>query len=377
MTKPRFLSLCNAPTSADDAAYIASTAGYNEIRNSVFDGNMFRARTNTGTNHLFSDRIWSNLNISIADLSEDIAAFEARNAEHSWDRLRYNFFYFNTFSTGGVSYDWFGTGMSSIVTHLKVAGEYAAKCGFTGIFMDTEPYGPSPWQYSLMPLKSKYTFRQYERQVYDTAKYVVTYWLTVKPNMQIMFSSGYAYYWAYLDQGFPPENNDYGFIRAWLNGIYDGMGEFFNPGYMNIQSTLGRHKTLEFPTARIILSNEGGYGIEDREDETAYLELKESTLGISDPRNKGDSIYFDKLTDFALALRADYNGSGSPNFDNTNPYSNWHTPESFVIPLGYAFTYDDWCWNFADEYFFFQYKPTINSQYSDFIRTKRNEFLMW
>lgn len=376
-TNIKFLSLQTAPTSADDAAYIASAVGWAEIRNSVFDGTMFRARTNASTNHLFTDRIWSTLDIDIDDLSEDIAAFEARNATHNWDKLRYNFFYFNTFSTGGVSIDWFSAEFNLVIQHLKTAGEYAARCNFVGLFMDLEPYGPSPWQYSLMPQKNQHTFAQYEARVYEVAKEVVTHWLKQKPNMQIMFSVGYEYYYAYLDQNLPPALNDYGFSKAWLNGIYDGVGEFFKTGYMNLQSNFMRHRGGEFPGPKIILSNEGGYALRDDNYKEEYIALKEATLGISDPRYKGDSVYFDAYTQFCLALRADYNGANPPKFDNSDPPSNYHTPTSYVNAFIYASNFDDWIWNFSDLVFFYQYTKTIHQDYIDEIAKQRRKLIMW
>lgn len=376
-TNIKFLSLQTAPPTADDAAYIASAAGWAEIRNSVFDGAMFRARTNASTNRNFTDAIWSAFETKIADLSEDIAVFEARNAAHKWDKLRYNFFYFNTFSAGGVSIDWFSAAFNKVITNLKTAGEYAARCNFTGIFMDLEPYGPSPWQYSLMPDKNRYTFAQYEARVYEVAKEVVTHWLKAKPNMQIIFSTGYEYYYAYLDQGLPPALNDYGFSKAWLNGIYDGVGEFFKTGYMNLQSNFMRHRGGEFPGPKIILSNEGGYAIRDDIYQDEYQILKDATLGISDARYKGDSVYFDTYTEFSLALRADYNGTVAPKFDNTDPPSNYHTPGSYVNPFVYASNFDNWIWNFSDFVFFYQYTKTINEKYIDQIETTRSKLNMW
>ena len=375
-TNIRFLSLQTAPASADDAAYIASAVGYTEIRNSVFDGTMFRARTNASTNRNFSETIWSTTPTLLSDLSEDLAAFEARNAAHKWDKLRYNFFYITTI---GSVVDWFSAGINNVITNLKTAGEYAAAVNFVGIFFDVTAATSSCWRYSLMPQKNQYTFAQYERRVYEIAKEVVTSWLKSKPNMQIIFSAGYENYYTALDAGTTAANNDYGFFKAWLNGIYDGVGEFFKTGYMNLQSNFMRHRGGEFPGPKIILSNQGGYSIDDTDGryQDEYVALKEATLGISDARYKGDSVYFDTYTEFSLALRADYNGTVAPKFDNTDPPSNYHTPGSYVNPFIYASNFDNWIWNFSGFVFFYQYTKTINEKYIDQIETTRSKLNMW
>ena len=363
------LSFQNAPPSIDNAAYLATEGGYNEIRSSVFDGFFFRPRTNNNAN--FTESLWTANAYSIADLSDDLAVLQAHNLINDWGRPRKNLVLVNTENT---LVDWMTGNMGPVIQNLKLAGKFAQLGGFVGIFFDSEPYtNRYVWQYDHQPSRARFSFGEYESQVYDFAYDVARAWLVNFPGIKVFLSSGYYNYYRTLDLGTTtPEANEYGLYKAWLNGLYDGIGDGqFYITHGNLYSPIAE---FSGSLPRIILSQEGGYDINPADIAVDYAVLKARTMGTIDPRYKGGSGYFDDLTDFCMALWVD---SHPPTFDNAIPGGNKFSPAAISAITQYCLERDKWCWIFQEAYFFYEQSPTILEDYTFELREIRFGLGMW
>lgn len=363
------LSFQNAPPSIDNAQYLSTTAGYNDYRSNVFDGLLFRARTNSNAN--FSEAMWTANSYNISDLSEDLNILQAHNKVGDWGRTRKNFLLLNTEKN---LIDWMTGDMGAVVQNLKIAGKFAAQANFQGIFFDSEPYNNRyVWQYDHQPSRARFDFVEYESMVYDIAYDIARQWLVDFPTIKVFFSSGYFNYYDELDRHTATQDsNPYGFYKAWLDGFYDGIGDgqFYNTRGSLTSYLAERSGNLP----RIILSQEAGYNITLGNINIDYADFKARTLGTNDARYKGDSAYFDELTDFCMALWVDHT---PPSFDNLVPAANFYSPSDFASIIQYCLSRDKWCWVFQNSYFFYEQSPSINSNYIDAIRAARFNLGMW
>lgn len=374
MTNCKVLAYQQEDPGDNDADYIADPFRFDQLRESVVDGAMLSCFQDNGKNisvYVFNKQI-----INLSEMVGSLSAFDNRNFEHSWGRPRYNFLYFTTYHPSAQNIDWITGDINSVIQNMKAVGDFVAAAGLTGIFFDSQIQNVSLWRYSLQPSASKYSIAQYQQRVYEIAKEVVTYWLRANPNMQVMMDAGYPQYYDELDLKVAPTNNTFGLWKAWLDGLFDGMGEFFGPIYNNIQSSFGRHRTPEL-SRKVILSTREGFAIQDGKYDTEYDAAMAKLKGTFDVRYRGSSPYFDAYAQFALGMMVDYTNRYFPTFDNNVPAINYHTPKGVKNLLTKCLYNDYWCWFYAFKHFYFWFSPTLNSEYIDNIREARDEYLMW
>lgn len=374
MTNCKVLIYQQEQLTADDASKIQDPISFDQLRNCINDGAMFSSLFNTPKNISFY--IFQPAKILFSDLSQSLAKFQVRNSEHLWGRPRYNFLYLTTYHATGQPIDWMTGDIDTLVNNFKVAAQYSKAAGFLGIFFDSQGTNMKLWKYAEQPSANKYSLAQYQTRVYEIAKQIVGEWLRINPNMQIMFDAGYPQYYAELEANISPNLNIFGLWKAWLDGFFDGMGEFFGPIYNNIQSAFGRQRVVPF-ARKIILSTREGFSVQDAKFDTDYDAAMAKLKGTYVPKYRGGSAFFDKFADFALGMMVDYTNRDFPVFINSAPNSNYHTPKGVKNLLMKCLANDNWCWFFAQRNFYYWFSPILNSAYTNAIRDARDEYFMW
>lgn len=372
-----------SPTSS--TAFLTNQTTFNVVQSNPIDGIIITCDTDSGAN--FSESMWTTTSLTMDDLDTIRGNFKYRNAL-GWGRVNKNWLAVLTETT---QIDWFSSNIRHVINNLKLAGRFVVESGLYGIWFDGESYSQNPWRYSTLPEKNSHTFEEYEAQVYSIAREIMAYWLDQDKNFQFMTIKGYYWYWQYLEANgetqATKEANPYGLLKAFLNGFYDEMGYSKwgeNPTFeqvyplQNIPTTGGRGDP------RMIMSTGGMYRCISTALDQDCLDFYMPSLTEGNSLHapyayksyKGDSIYFDNLTDLCPAIWVDYPGYdptyGIPLFDPLNPASNYFTPTNFTDSLYYMCLRGSWCWIYAQASGFYSTTPTLPSAYLDCMRTARN-----
>ena len=366
-------------------SWIADNTSWATFEALPLDGTIITIGKSNGGN--FTEFCFSDVIHTMNDLGPALADIRTRQAAGFGDHDK-NFAIINT---EGRQMDWMNPShYAGIVNNFSLMGRFAMECGLKGVAFDAEGYSHRQFKYDSMTQKATYTFSQYETQVYAAALQIGTNWMTYSRDFKFLpFRSYEAYYYGLLNFG--ESINEYGLYKAFLDGIYDAMGDAwddYQTGSIAFSTRLsaGRGgvilrqqpgRAYQGPNKNLILTDETAFhSTTDSDIEDAWDSLRGITYyyaPATDPAPlRGGSDYFYDISNFGLGLWVDYNGVGVPTFDNNNPAGNHYTPAGFKTALASVLNRASWCWIFTNTVGF--YSDTIlNSQYAAKIAELRTE----
>ncbi len=172
--------------------------------------------------------------------------------------LKDSFIQFNA-SPGGV--DWYDEdGIKNVINNWKTVAKAVRLSGVKGIFFDIEYYAkgkgpnwqPCIWRYKDMPLKNKYSYKEYQDQVYKQALNIIKAIREECPKMTIMFTFGNELLYGTNKRGAIFKR--YSLLPAFIDGFLKGAGENITivDGY---EQAYGFKDSVSFKSARDIIEH--------------------------------------------------------------------------------------------------------------------------
>jgi hypothetical protein len=276
-----------------------------QLENLPFDGAIFDIATPADTRGLswtlFGDQpVDQTLLGEIADQLNDF----------KWGRLTDNFLRVN-FSPSNV--DWFDD-FSTILNNFEAIARLAKQLGFKGIMLDTEQYGEMlPFDYRQQLYNSKYTYEQYDAQVYTRGQAVMQAFQKGYPGLTILYTFG-------ISIGSQPGANNrsefkYGLLLPFIEGMISAADD-------NIT---------------LVDAFEGSYIY--RED-LQFLQAYKLIKGITRDTLARDPERYDQFIQAGFGLWLDHNYCNEPGLTPANCPSGF-TPEMFQQAINYALQYTD------------------------------------
>jgi hypothetical protein len=320
-------------------------------------------RTNSG--QPFSTSVWNTTVITLDDLSNSIAQLQDRklqnesyllHKENNWasastflgyGKCQYNFC---KLQISGVIIDPFSADFEKVYNKLVVLAQFAAAVGFYGIWFDVEPY-VEIWKYNNLPLRSKYTFAQYQQRYYEIGYGIALQWRKANPNLSVMTTSAYD---GFAGQGLPYEANQYGLYKNFLDGLFDGWGDFYYR--LGVRGTGKIIVTTEGTFSLTNLPNIIRYGYRQMSGQyDSYINPGNppTVLGTPPPDQTywgGSSYFFDtNIKEIGLAIWPTapfYNPLGLPE-------DNQWAPDTFRDALKTMIDYCQWIWIYNPDWSFY------------------------
>lgn len=357
--------------SAPDSSWLTNDTTFETLKNAAVNGIFLYVENDAGTS--FSENIFSTTTYSSADVDNILSYVRTRNAR-GWGNSIYNWLYIDTEPTQIDFKN--STHTTRLINNWLVAGQLVKNSqsngvGFKGIAFDNESYGAGKFQYSTSAQAGSYTLDQYNTAAYDTGFAIGDGLKDIDDNFQVFFLNGYFLYWAYLqaNEDTQPyrETNPSGLLRPFMDGIYDGFGERYTGGTKNIiigsEDTYSCKSQLCVQQNMILATGTNPYNVY-----TPYSDIS---------RFKGQSEYFDTITEFAPGIWPTYRESLSPIYNNNTPWSNYFTPRDMIQTMRYQLPYARYIWMFMQKgsiYYPLQANSALlNSEYTDALAQLKDE----
>jgi hypothetical protein len=187
-----------------------------EIEQTPFDGCVFTvlARDAKGADVQFMNECWGVRKFTLADLKGALDDLKAT----PFKKLTHNFLRFNV-CPGNI--DWFED-FSAVAHNAEVAARVAKAGGAKGILFDVEPYGAPLWDYSKAKNGKTRTFEQYQEQVRQRGRELMSGFQKGFPDVKVFLTFGFTLPEMQIEAN--PKGLaavDYGLMPSLLNGMLD------------------------------------------------------------------------------------------------------------------------------------------------------------
>jgi sulfatase modifying factor 1 len=272
-----------------------------------FDGTVFFAKPNGGTDRQFSQNAWGTTKFTQAQMQHAIN--ELRCVK--FGSFKENFLYVDV---SACAVDWFDS-FDTIISNMGMAAWIVNRGGAKGICFDSEMYNRRIWEYNSQTLKGSKSFAEYQEQVRKCAVKIMRAIRAQSPRITIFLLSDYSYIWNTINGNTAQlQNAEYGLYPSFLDGLLDEAG----------------------PDVKFIGGTEQSYFFKTFSDFTSvYSNMATNCLPIV----ADDTTYLNKFSLGCFGLF----------MDNT---VNSYTPAEYENALQYALSVsDEYIWVYTEDTF--------------------------